>query len=76
MMNSEIKNQTVTLELALSVLNSMEIASHYNGSLIEQIRNANTVEEKCNLEVLQLKQQKYINELKDFLIKNSNEMAI
>lgn len=60
----------VNLELALSVLNSMEIASHHNGSLQEQIQNAKTVEEKHNLEVLQAKQQKEVNELKNILIHN------
>ena len=69
---TNLKNQTISLELALSVLNSMEIASHYNGSLQEQIRNADTVREKHNLEILQAKQQKYVNELKDFLIKNAS----
>ena len=69
MTNSENQNQTLTisLELALSVLNTMEIASHHNGSLQEQIRNAKTVEEKNNLEVLQAKQQKEVNELKNTL---------
>lgn len=65
---TNLKNQTISLELALSVLNSMEIASHHNGSLQEQIHNAKTVEEKNNLEELQAKQQKEVNELKNTLI--------
>jgi hypothetical protein len=67
-----LKNQTISLELALSVLNSMEIASHHNGSLQEQIHNAKTVEEKFNLQILQAKQQKEVNELKDILINNAS----
>ena len=67
-----LKNQTISLELALSVLNSMEIASHHNGSLQEQIHNAKTLEEKFNLQILQAKQQKEVNELKDILINNAS----
>ena len=59
--------KNVALDLALATLNSMEIASHNNGSLIEQIRNAKTTQEKHNLEVLQAKQQKEVNELKKTL---------
>jgi hypothetical protein len=70
-----LKNQTISLELALSVLNSMEIASHHNGSLQEQIHNAKTVEEKFNLQILQAKQQKEVNELKDILINNASTEA-
>ena len=75
MTNSENQNQTVTisLELALSVLNTMEIASHHNGSLQEQIHNAKTVEEKRNLEELQAKQQREVNELKNTLIMYSKK---
>jgi hypothetical protein len=65
---TNLKNQTISLELALSVLNSMEIASHLIGSLQEQIHNAKTVEEKNNLEELKAKQQKEVNELKNTLI--------
>jgi hypothetical protein len=69
MTNSENQNQTVTisLELALSVLNTMEIASHHNGSLQEQIHNAKTVEEKRNLEELQAKQQMEKQQKEGFL---------
>ena len=70
-----LKNQTIRLELALSVINSMEIASHHNGSLQEQIHNAKTVEEKFNLQILQAKQQKEVNELKDILINNASTEA-
>jgi hypothetical protein len=70
-----LKNQTISLELVLSVLNSMEIASHHNGSLQEQIHNAKTVEEKFNLQILQAKQQKEVNELKDILINNASTEA-
>ena len=55
--------ELVSLTLALSILNSMEIAAHHNGSLIEQIHNAKTPEEKSNLQRLQSRQQQEVNNL-------------
>lgn len=70
---TNLENQTVSLELALDVLNQMEIRSHLNAILLEAIRYANTTEEKCRLEEQQAKQQKQVNELREILIQFSTK---
>jgi len=70
---TNLENQTVSLELALDVLNQMELRSHLNAILLEAIRYANTTEERCRLEEQQAKQQNQVNELKEILIQFSTK---